>query len=34
MLEAVNVLKTSGTHNGKEYKQVTHLATHCVQVNK
>ena len=34
MLEAVKILKTPGTHNGKSYKSVTHLVTHCVQVNK
>lgn len=34
MLEAVKVLKTPGTHNGKTYKSVTHLVTHCVQVGK
>ncbi|MGN6419753.1 MAG: DUF4198 domain-containing protein [Pseudobacter sp.] len=34
MLEVVKVLKTPGTHNGKSFKQVTHMVTHCIQVNK
>jgi len=32
MLEAVKIEKTPGTHNGKPYKSVTHLVTHCIQV--
>lgn len=34
MLEVVKIDKTPGTHNGKAYKSVTHLVTHCVQVQK
>lgn len=34
MLEVVKILKTPGTHNGKSFKQVTHLVTHCIQINK
>ncbi|UYQ95493.1 DUF4198 domain-containing protein [Chitinophaga horti] len=32
LLEAVRTEKTPGTHNGKSYKSVTHLVTHCVVV--
>lgn len=31
-LEAIRNDKTPGTHNGKPYKTVTHLVTHCIYV--
>lgn len=34
MLEASTNEKTPGTHNGKPYKSVTHLVTHCINVRK
>jgi hypothetical protein len=30
--QAVKKENTPGTHNGKSYKSVTHLVTHCIQV--
>lgn len=32
MLEAIKTEKTTGSHNGKPYKTVRHLVTHCIYV--
>lgn len=34
LLEASTTEKTPGTQNGKPYKSVTHIVTHCVNVRK
>lgn len=34
LLEASTTEKTPGTHNGKPYKSVTHIVTHCINIRK